>query len=55
MPSRFPKNRFLECAGTAGADYLVTGNKRHFPKTWGNTKVMSAKELVGIVALEFKR
>ncbi len=24
-------NRFLECADASGADYLVTGNKRHFP------------------------
>ncbi len=24
-------NRFLECAQEAGAAYLVTGNKRHFP------------------------
>ncbi|SRR5712691_13358176 len=26
-----PDNRFLECAQTAQAQYLVTGNKRHFP------------------------
>jgi uncharacterized protein len=24
-------NRFLECARQAQADYLVTGNTRHFP------------------------
>ena len=24
-------NRFLECAQEAGAAYVVTGNKRHFP------------------------
>ena len=24
-------NRFLECAAASKADYLVTGNKRHFP------------------------
>lgn len=24
-------NRFLECAVAAQADYLVTGNKKHFP------------------------
>jgi len=24
-------NRFLECAQASGAEYLVTGNKRHFP------------------------
>ncbi len=26
-----PDNRFLECAVEASADYLVTGNLRHFP------------------------
>ena len=30
-------NRFLECAEAADADSLVTGNKRHFPKSWGKT------------------
>lgn len=48
-------NKFLECAETAGADYLVTGNKRHFPKAWEKTEVVNAKELIGIIALEFKR
>jgi predicted nucleic acid-binding protein len=26
-----PDHRFLECALEASADYLVTGNMRHFP------------------------
>src|SRR6266849_3854142 len=26
-----PDNRFLECAQAARAQYLATGNKRHFP------------------------
>jgi uncharacterized protein len=26
-----PDNRFLECAVTAKADYIVTGNAKHFP------------------------
>jgi putative PIN family toxin of toxin-antitoxin system len=25
-------NKFLECADAAGADYLVTGNQRHYPR-----------------------
>jgi putative PIN family toxin of toxin-antitoxin system len=25
-------NAFLECADKAGADYLITGNQKHFPK-----------------------
>lgn len=27
-------NRFLECAETVGADFLVTGNRKHFPNFW---------------------
>ena len=39
-------NKFLECAEAAEADYLVTGNKRHFPKRWGTTLVVNARELI---------
>jgi|ERR1019366_8839057 putative PIN family toxin of toxin-antitoxin system len=39
-------NKFLECAEEAKADYLITGNKRHFPKTWGTTRVVSTRELL---------
>lgn len=41
-----PDNRFLECAEVAKADYLVTGNKRHFPTRWKTTKVVSVRELL---------
>jgi putative PIN family toxin of toxin-antitoxin system len=41
-----PDNRFLECAETAKADFLVTGNKRHFPSHWKSTKVVNARELL---------
>src|ERR1039458_2449583 len=27
-------DKFLECADAARADYLITGNQRHFPKYW---------------------
>ncbi len=39
-------NKFLACAEEAGADYLVTGNRRHFPNAWGRTCVVSARELL---------
>jgi putative PIN family toxin of toxin-antitoxin system len=39
-------NRFLECAEAAKADYLVTGNKRHFPKQWRQTLIVNARELL---------
>jgi putative PIN family toxin of toxin-antitoxin system len=43
-------NIFLECADVARADYLVTGNLRHFPKFWKNTKIVSSQEFITIVA-----
>jgi len=39
-------NRFLECAQAADADFLVTGNKRHFPAVWNHTKIVNARELL---------
>jgi putative PIN family toxin of toxin-antitoxin system len=39
-------NVFLECAQAGEADYLVTGNRRHFPDRWKKTKVISARELI---------
>jgi predicted nucleic acid-binding protein len=41
---------FLECADTARADYLLTGNQRHFPKFWKKTKVITSNEFISIVA-----
>jgi len=43
-------NKFLECADAAGADYLITGNQRHFPKFWKKTKVITSREFIDIVA-----
>ncbi len=43
-------NKFLECADAARADYLVTGNLRHFPRFWKNTKVITAREFIDVVA-----
>jgi putative PIN family toxin of toxin-antitoxin system len=43
-------NKFLECADGARADYLVTGNQRHFPKFWKKTKVITSREFISIVA-----
>ncbi|MBS1824772.1 MAG: putative toxin-antitoxin system toxin component, PIN family [Acidobacteria bacterium] len=39
-------NMFLECAGVARAHYLVTGNLRHFPDQWKNTRVIGPRELI---------
>jgi putative PIN family toxin of toxin-antitoxin system len=43
-------NRFLECADAARADYLVTGNQRHFPKFWKQTKMITSREFIAVVA-----
>jgi putative PIN family toxin of toxin-antitoxin system len=48
-------NRFLECAEAARADYLVTGNRRHFPKQWRQTLVVNARELIEWVVPELRR
>jgi uncharacterized protein len=43
-------DKFLECADEARADYLVTGNLRHFPRFWKATKVVISREFVGLAA-----
>jgi uncharacterized protein len=43
-------DKFLECADAARADYLVTGNQRHFPKFWKKTKVITPREFISVVA-----
>lgn len=43
-------NIFVECADAARADYLVTGNRRHFPPFWKNTKIITPREFVTLVA-----
>jgi putative PIN family toxin of toxin-antitoxin system len=43
-------NIFLECADAARADYLVTGNTRHFPRFWKKTKIISSREFLSVVA-----
>jgi uncharacterized protein len=45
--------RFLHCAEAAQAEYLVTGNKRHFPQeACGAVHVVSAGELLDRITLE---
>jgi putative PIN family toxin of toxin-antitoxin system len=49
-----PKDdKFLACALTAQADFLVTGNKKDFPKgQLAATQVVSAGELLNLITLE---
>ena len=41
---------FVECADAARADYLITGNRRHFPSFWKGTKIISAREFIALAA-----
>jgi putative PIN family toxin of toxin-antitoxin system len=41
---------FLECAEAAQADYLVTGNLRHFPSEWAGTRIVAPAELLRVLA-----
>ena len=50
MTGDLQDNMFLECADAARADYLVTGNVRHFPKFWKKTKVITSREFLSLVA-----
>ncbi len=43
-------NIFIECADAARADYLITGNRRHFPRFWKGTKVITPREFIEIAA-----
>lgn len=43
-------NIFLECADVARADYLVTGNQKHFPRFWKSTKIITPREFISLTA-----
>jgi putative PIN family toxin of toxin-antitoxin system len=44
-----PDNRIYECADAAQADYIVTGNAKHFPKPHKNTMIVNARQLLGLL------
>ena len=43
-------NIFLECAQASQADYLVTGNLKHFPTSRAGTRVVTARWLLDILS-----
>lgn len=43
-------NIFLECADLGRADFLITGNQRHFPKFWKSTKIVNSREFIDLVS-----
>jgi predicted nucleic acid-binding protein len=43
-------NKFLECALESKADYLITGNIRHFPfKKFHDTQVITPKDFIDLL------
>lgn len=46
-------DKFIACAMAAKADFLVTGNKKHFPESeFKGTKVVGSAELLEFITLE---
>jgi len=43
-------NVFLECADAARADYLITGDQKHFPRFWKKTKIITTREFISLAA-----
>ena len=44
-------NRFIECAQAAHANFLVTGNLRHYPAEYGATRMVNARGLLEILEI----
>jgi len=45
-------NKFLECALEARADYVVTGNVRHFPSRFQDIRIVLPKQFLTTLAAE---
>lgn len=45
-------NKFLECALEARADYVVTGNVRHFPMRFQDIRVILPRQFLTALAAE---
>jgi predicted nucleic acid-binding protein len=42
----------LECANAASADFLVTGNVKHFPPDWANVRVVTPRQFLDVLAMD---
>jgi putative PIN family toxin of toxin-antitoxin system len=47
-------NRFYECAAAANADFIITGNEKHFSKPYKNTKIVNTRQFFELLAGEAK-
>jgi hypothetical protein len=46
-----PDNRVLECAMKANADFIITGNKRHFPfEEFKGSKIVTPREFINSIS-----
>src|ERR1035437_1450104 len=45
-----PDNRFYECADAASADYIVTGNLKHFSQSHRNTRIVNPRQFLELLA-----
>ena len=45
-------NRFYECAASAQAEFIVTGNTKHFPQPHSKTKIVNGRQLLELLAPE---
>lgn len=41
-------NRFLECLDAARAEFLITGNLRHYPEVWGTARIVNARTFLSL-------
>jgi len=47
-----PDNRFLECAAAAGADFIITGNAKHFPQRFENIRIVTPRDFLDLITAE---
>ncbi len=45
-----PDNRFYQCAEAAQADFIITGNLKHFKKDHKTTRVVNARQVLDLLA-----
>jgi predicted nucleic acid-binding protein len=43
-------NRVYECAAAAEADYIVTGNIRHFKRPYKTTRIVTTRQILTLLA-----
>lgn len=44
-----PDNRFYECALATRADFIITGNRKDFPKDLPPTKIVNARQFLNLL------